>query len=430
MEENSPFRKKTFKTKYGKIGLILFIVVASSILFYFSFFKDRTLFGFLRHIVSTLKPFILGAVLAYILKPICVVFEKWVSKWFVKMKNRSRAANLTVSVSITFTLILFVALLYLLFYAIIPQVIDSIKVLIDTLPDTYDNAMSWALSASKGTPMEQPIIDFNNNTSEYVQKIITKDLSIDASTILSSVTVGVKGLLKFLENLIVGLVACVYILAQRKTLAKQGTMIVNSVFNDKWAKEVMSELKYIDKMFSGFINGKIIDSIIIGLLTFVVTSIFKIPYPVLISVIVGVTNIIPFFGPWIGAVPCALIIIMVSPVKCLTFIIIIIAIQQLDGNIIGPKILGNTTGLSSFWVLFSIVVFGGLFGFAGLIVGVPVFAVLYDIIKRLVKAGLMKRNKEELYIEYINEKASLAEEKAEVKEQRAKRFKKVRFNKR
>lgn len=236
--------------------------------------------------------------------------------------------------------------------------------------------------------------------------------------VISGVTVGVKGVLAFLKNLLIGLVACVYILAQRKKLAAQGKMIIYSVFKKKWADRIMEEICYVDKMFSGFINGKIIDSIIIGIITFIVTTIFKIPYAMLISVIVGVTNVIPFFGPWIGAVPCALIAFMVSPVKCLYFIIMIIAIQQFDGNILGPKILGNTTGLSSFWVLFSIIFFGGLFGFAGMLVGVPLFAVIYDLIERGVKRGLKNKGKYELYEQYDIEQHEEERLKEEAKEKK------------
>ena len=189
----------------------------------------------------------------------------------------------------------------------------------------------------------------------------------------------------------------------------------------------MEEINVVDRMFSGFINGKIIDSLIIGVITFIVTSIFRIPYAILISVIVGVTNVIPFFGPYIGAIPCAFITIMVNPIKGLYFIIIIIIIQQFDGNILGPKILGNTTGLSSFWVLFSIVFFGGMFGFMGMLIGVPLFAVLYDLIRKMVLFGLKKRNHEEMYESYEGEKRIEANAIAQYKEKRRLKVKAARF---
>lgn len=421
---NNGKRRFPMKNEYAKIGLMLFIVVAGSILFYFSFFKDHTLFGFFKSIWSCLMPFTVGAVLAYLLKPICVVFEKWTAKWFSNMKNRNGAKKLSQNLSIFFAVIIFLAFMYVIFATVIPQVIDSVKVLVEAIPDAYSDVMDWFVGISKGTVFEDTVTQFSDDTLKNVQKIVTQLFGDGTSDgmitdkVISGVTVGVKGVLAFLKNLLIGLVACVYILAQRKKLAAQGKMIIYSVFKKKWADRIMEEICYVDKMFSGFINGKIIDSIIIGIITFIVTTIFKIPYAMLISVIVGVTNVIPFFGPWIGAVPCALIAFMVSPVKCLYFIIMIIAIQQFDGNILGPKILGNTTGLSSFWVLFSIIFFGGLFGFAGMLVGVPLFAVIYDLIERGVKRGLKNKGKYELYEQYDIEQHEEERLKEEAKEKK------------
>ena len=416
---NNGKRRFSMKNEYAKIGLMLFIVVAGSILFYFSFFKDHTLFGFFKSIWSCLMPFTVGAVLAYLLKPICVVFEKWTAKWFSNMKNRNGAKKISQNLSIFFAVIIFLAFMYVIFATVIPQVIDSIKVLVEAIPDAYSDVMDWLVGISKGTVFEDTVTQFSDDTLKNVQKIVTQLFGDGTSDgmitdkVISGVTVGVKGVLAFLKNLLIGLVACVYILAQRKKLAAQGKMIIYSVFKKKWADRIMEEICYVDKMFSGFINGKIIDSIIIGIITFIVTTIFKIPYAMLISVIVGVTNVIPFFGPWIGAVPCALIAFMVSPVKCLYFIIMIIAIQQFDGNI-----LGNTTGLSSFWVLFSIIFFGGLFGFAGMLVGVPLFAVIYDLIERGVKRGLKNKGKYELYEQYDIEQHEEERLKEEAKEKK------------
>lgn len=421
---NNGKRRFSMKNEYAKIGLMLFIVVAGSILFYFSFFKDHTLFGFFKSIWSCLMPFTVGAVLAYLLKPICAMFEKWTAKWFSNMKNRNGAKKLSQNLSVFFAIVIFLAFMYIIFAAVIPQVIDSIKVLVEAIPDAYSNVMDWLVGISKDTIFEDTVTQFGDDTLKNVQKIVTQLFGDGTSDgmitdkVISGVTVGVKGVLAFLKNLLIGLVACVYILAQRKKLAAQGKMIIYSAFKKKWADRIMEEICYVDKMFSGFINGKIIDSIIIGIITFIVTTIFKIPYAMLISVIVGVTNVIPFFGPWIGAVPCALIAFMVSPVKCLYFIIMIIAIQQFDGNILGPKILGNTTGLSSFWVLFSIIFFGGLFGFAGMLVGVPLFAVIYDLVERGVKRGLKNKGKYELYEQYDIEQHEEERLKEEAKEKK------------
>ena len=176
------------------------------------------------------------------------------------------------------------------------------------------------------------------------------------------------------------------------------------------ANRLISEVRYIKAVFSQFIVGKIIDSVIIGIINYIAMSIFKMPYALLISAIVGVTNVIPFFGPFIGAIPSAFIILLISPIQSLQFSVWILILQQIDGNIIGPKILGQTTGLSSFWILFSIILFGGLFGVLGMIIGVPTLAVVYRFLsgktnEALIKKELPQDTMEYWNLEYINEKS-------------------------
>lgn len=419
--------KKKLDTKYIKIGIAAFTVIVCVIIFYFAFFDSHTLFDFLKKVMDILEPFAVGAVLAYLLKPVCTAFEKLTTKWFKKMKNRYKADKLVTNLSICFTMIAFFVFMYILIAAVIPQVIDSVKNLVNNAPQMFTDFMNWLKNLVKDNEyLTKEIENFSVDAMGVINKVLEKLISMDAGKLISQITVGVKGVISFLTNIVVGLIACIYILAQRKKLAKQGTMLVHSVFSPKWAEKVMDEIAYIDKMFSGFINGKIIDSIIIGFLTFIVVSIFRIPYAMLISVIVGVTNVIPFFGPFIGAIPSAFIVLTQDPIKGLYFIIIIIIIQQLDGNVIGPKILGNTTGLSSFWVLFSIILFGGLFGFSGMLLGVPFFAVMYDIVRRLIKHGLAKWHKEDMYLEYEKERLDEELAKQSQKKKRLVHAKKVK----
>ena len=245
---NNGKRRFPMKNEYAKIGLMLFIVVAGSILFYFSFFKDHTLFGFFKSIWSCLMPFTVGAVLAYLLKPICVVFEKWTAKWFSNMKNRNGAKKLSQNLSIFFAVIIFLAFMYVIFATVIPQVIDSVKVLVEAIPDAYSDVMDWLVGISKGTVFEDTVTQFSDDTLKNVQKIVTQLFGDGTSDgmitdkVISGVTVGVKGVLAFLKNLLIGLVACVYILAQRKKLAAQGKMIIYSVFKKKWADRIMEEI--------------------------------------------------------------------------------------------------------------------------------------------------------------------------------------------
>lgn len=425
-EEEAHGKKKRlrFPNKYMTIGVIAFVVIALSIWFYYTFFQKRSLYGFLGLCISSLRPFIIGAALAYVLKPICAVFEKWFGKIFAKINNRRTAKNLTINFSIGCTAILFCTLVYVLFAAVIPQVIDSITTIVGLIPSWGDNIVNWAQNITKGNPkIQAQITDMTNNFSANLVDLIKTFLEKhNGESIFSNFTNSIKSVLLLLKDLMVGGVSCIYILHERKKFAVQGKMVIYGVFKEKWADKIMEELNYTDKMFSGFVNGKLIDSIIIGLICFVVTSICRIPYAILISAIVGVTNIIPFFGPFIGAIPSAIIILMISPLKCLYFVIIIIIIQQFDGNILGPKILGNSTGLSSFWVLFSITFFGGLWGFIGMVIGVPVFAVIYDIVRRLIQKGLRKREKYGLYDNYEEDKRIERQEKAEGKARRVSRM--------
>ena len=418
--ENAP--KKKIDSKYIKIGIVAFSVIICSVLFYFAFFDKNTLFTFFKKIGDVLTPFAIGAVLAYLLKPMCVMYERLVSKWFKKMKRRHKAERYTTNISVFFTLITFFAIIYIMVAAIIPQVIDSIKTLVDTAPEIFDNFMLWLRNLVKDNAELTAVVDrFSVRGSDLIKIGINKLMEVDMSKWYSHLIDGVKGVITFLTNILVGIIAGVYILARRKKFAVQGTLLIHSIFKPKWADKVMDEIKYIDKMFSGFINGKIVDSIIIGILTFIVLSICRMPYALLISVIVGVTNVIPYFGPFMGAIPSALIILMIDPIKGFWFIVIIIIIQQLDGNVIGPKILGESTGISSFWVLFSILLFGGLFGFVGMVIGVPLFAVIYDIARRGIRYGLIKNKKGDMYLEY--EKEQEEEEKEDEKTKKIRLFK-------
>lgn len=202
---------------------------------------------------------------------------------------------------------------------------------------------------------------------------------------------GVVYAFKILENTFLGFIIAAYFLASKTKLISQTKQIMYSIFSVKTANAVILKFRYIHKVFGGFIRGKLLDSLIIGVLCFLGTSLLGIPFAVLVSVVVGITNIIPFFGPFIGAIPCAVLILLYSPLKCLYFVIFVVALQQFDGNILGPKILGDSTGLSSFWVLFSIIVFGGLFGFVGMLIGVPLFAVIYSLVGGVIQSRLTKK---------------------------------------
>ena len=228
----------------------------------------------------------------------------------------------------------------------------------------------------------------------------TETLGPYVTSIVSGVGSSVYNVLMFLYNLLIGLIVSCYLLASRKKFARQSVLIVRSVLKPRWADLFLNEVAFIDRMFGGFIDGKILDSAIIGVLCYIGCIIFKFPNPLLVSAIVGITNVIPFFGPFIGAVPSTLLIMFEDPIKGLWFILFVLALQQLDGNVIGPAILGDRTGLSSFWVLFAIILCGGLWGLVGMVICVPMFAVIYDIVKKLVRRGLNKKGQNQLWDHY------------------------------
>ena len=220
--------------------------------------------------------------------------------------------------------------------------------------------------------------------------------------ILGGVSSGVMNVITLTKNMLIGLIVMIYLLNIKESLSAQGKKFIYSVLPLKAANIVVAEFQFIKKAFSGFIIGKLIDSLIIGILCFILMHLFKLPYELLISVIIGVTNIIPFFGPFIGAIPSFIIIVLQNPVQGLYFLIFVIILQQVDGNIIGPKILGDSTGLSSFWVVFAILVFGGLWGFPGMLLGVPIMAVIYYIVSNVVTYSLKKRGIPATEIDYVN----------------------------
>ena len=284
---------------------------------------------------------------------------------------------------------------------IVPQLVTSVTTLYYTARNNIRDFVDWA-SKQEIIASNEQLLDFIETSYDKLQANLdtwVKETVLPSmQSILSGAAVGVMSFVAFLKNLVIGLIVSVYLLASRKKFGQQGKLILYSLVKRRWADLFLEEICYADKMFGGFINGKILDSAIIGVLCYIACLIFKFPSALLVSVIIGVTNVIPFFGPFIGAIPATLLILIQNPIKALWFVLFVLVLQQVDGNIIGPKILGNTTGLSSFWVLFAILLFGGLWGFVGMIIGVPLFAVIYDIIKKLVIHGL-KRNEE---LEMVN----------------------------
>ena len=376
--------------RYLKIGITGAAILASGILCAFVLFKMPVIISVLKGITEILKPFLYGVVFAYLLAPLCNKIEEKLFQIFPKAKTKARRF-----------ICVAIAVIWLIIMMIIPQVWDSVMKIIQMVPQKLIVVNNWIEHMLENQPELQAYFEeFSSQAESNIDSLLNVDTIQKVQSIINSLSVQLFGVLGVVKNIFLGLLISAYLLGSRKLFGAQAGLILHGVFSDKWAKIIEEEIRYTDKMFNGFLVGKIIDSAIIGLLCFAGTSIMGFEAPAFISVIIGITNIIPFFGPFIGAIPCGLLLLLENPMHCLYFIIFIFVLQQLDGNVIGPKILGNTTGVSSFWVLFAILLFGGMWGVVGMVIGVPLFAVIYDIIRKLVYRGLRKHKRESMITDY------------------------------
>lgn len=385
--------------RYLKIGITGAAILASGILCAFVLFKMPVIISVLKGITEILKPFLYGVVFAYLLAPLCNKIEEKLFQFFPKAKAKAR--RFICFIAIVISLCVAIAVIWLIIMMIIPQVWDSVMKIIQMVPQKLIVVNNWIEHMLENQPELQAYFEeFSSLAESNIDSLLNVDTIQKVQSIINSLSVQLFGVLGVVKNIFLGLLISAYLLGSRKLFGAQAGLILHGVFSDKWAKIIEEEIRYTDKMFNGFLVGKIIDSAIIGLLCFAGTSIMGFEAPAFISVIIGITNIIPFFGPFIGAIPCGLLLLLENPMHCLYFIIFIFVLQQLDGNVIGPKILGNTTGVSSFWVLFAILLFGGMWGVVGMVIGVPLFAVIYDIIRKLVYRGLRKHKRESMITDY------------------------------
>ena len=375
-----------------------FGAISLSILFFFLIYRFQGFGDAISKLTGILMPFIYGAVIAYLLKPVCNCVENFLRR--LLPEKMGTAANM---LAVTISLLFGILVVYALIMMIVPQLITSVTTLYYTARNNLNDFVDWA-SHQEIIASNQKLLDFietsYDNLQDTLDNLVRTKLIPSMQSLLSGAALGVMSLVTFLKNIVIGLIVSVYLLASRKKFGQQGKLILYSLIKPRWADIILEEILYADKMFGGFINGKILDSAIIGVLCYIACLIFKFPSALLVSVIIGVTNVIPFFGPFIGAIPATLLILIQNPIKALWFVLFVLVLQQVDGNIIGPKILGNTTGLSSFWVLFAILLFGGLWGFVGMIIGVPLFAVIYDVLKKFVFHGLRRNEEMELVTTY------------------------------
>ncbi len=387
----------------------IFIIVALILVGWLIFFMINS--EFYAKVIGVLQPVIVGAILAYLLNPLMKLF----TKAFDKLLNRNpkkpnRLKGLVKGLSITCTMISFFAVISAILWLIIPQISTSVTDFVDNLPSKMEALTSWIESMSnkydingKYGVVSEWLGENSSLTIDSVFKFL-EDYLFTFSGALGTEIISFFGTtFSYAFNIIIGLIICVYILSSKELLAAQFKKVMFAFFSKPKVDGFIETAREGNKIVTRFIIGKLIDSTIIGIMCFITMLIFNIPYPLLVSVIVGVTDIIPFFGPYIGSIPCTLLILLSDdPIKAIHFVIMIIVIQQVEGNIISPKIIGDTIGLSPFWVLTAMLVGGGLFGLPGMLLGVPVIAIIFFVVKKSADKRLALKNMPTQIEDYIN----------------------------
>lgn len=397
---------------YIAAGVTAFCVIAAAILLFFAVFNAGKIQAFFNLLAYILRPIFMGMVIAFLLLPIHRKILKFLTEMTITARlENSRIIRFFNALAILFSLLFAFILLYLLLAMVIPQVYLSVVGLVNAFPGYISSVQNWLLVFLDHNPdIQAAVMPLYNSAATSLEQWLTSEIlpNLESVTstvhwlresvlpnvtdVFSNVSALFLSFLVLLKDLLIALIVSVYLLARKDIFAAQSKKIIYSIFPPRQGDLIVTEARSAYRILSGFINGKLLDSLIIGIIALICCNVFHFPYPALIATIIGVTNIIPFFGPFIGAIPCALLILLVSPLQCLYFILFVFILQQFDGNILGPKILGDSTGLASFWVLFSILLFGGLFGFAGMVLGVPVFAMFYSVCRRLVYHGLSRHH--------------------------------------
>lgn len=396
VEDSTQQNKSAFQRHphYFQWGLTAFCVIVSSVVVVFLLQWLPGIWTMFRNLLGILSPFIYGFVMAYLLMPIFNgLYKRIQPRLSQRLKNGTRIAKGLCSI---LTLSIGIAIVGILLWMVLPQLVVSVFSLLESMDDYLNEISSWVATLLQDNPVIER--NFLQIYGEFSQQIVDWVQNIALPQLVELMT-GVVTTVSVLFDILIGIIIALYILNSKDTFCAQAKKMTYSLFSIDRANRIMGRVAYVHRVFGGFITGKLIDSLIIGLLCFIGLRLFigfglmtmDQSFALLISVIIGVTNIIPFFGPFIGAIPSTILIMVISPVQAVYFVLFILALQQFDGNILGPKILGNSTGLSSFWVMFAILLFGGVFGFVGMAVGVPLFAVLYNAVTEIICSLLQKR---------------------------------------
>lgn len=399
--------KFRWNKRYLGWGLTAFAVIFASTLIVFILMNQHSLIAGIGNFLNALIPIFYGFIFAYLLCPIVNFFETRVfGKLFARKKPaeprtaasaEAQAHGLNIFVknklsrilSILVTLLIVLLILAGVISAIIPQLEATIRILVNNIPSYIATLTDWIASAFASFPdLGVEVTDMVNQSFVALRDFLSNSILPQVGDYFGSLTNGIMSVIGILMNLLLGVVISIYCLYSKELFSAQAKKILYSALKVKHANTFIGAVRRVHHSFGSFITGTLIDSFVVACVTFIITTLFDIPFALLVSVIMGLTNIIPYFGPFIGAVPSAFLILMEDPVKCLIFIVIILVIQNLNGNILSPRILGENIGLSSFWVIFALLAGQGIFGFWGLIIGIPLFAVIYSAGKALISARL------------------------------------------
>lgn len=375
------------------VSVAAFLTFCCCALFFFFLYRNQEFAAYGSRIFNILQPIVIGIILAYLLNPIMMFIEGWVAKFLEKhVKSKKQVRSLSRMIGIAGAWVFFALIIVVLVASILPTITESIMSMIRSFPDEVNNLLKWLDGVVEdGSEIEEFLNEGIVSVSAWFQTWMKETLLPQLESYIASVMSGAVAGVKAVLNIFIGIVVSIYVLASKDTFSGQTKKIIYALFKPAKANVIIDTARKSHELFGGFISGKLLDSLIIGILAYIVLSIMKMPYTMLVSVIIGVTNVIPFFGPFIGAIPSFFIILLQDPVQSLYFLIFIFILQQIDGNIIGPKILGNTTGISAFWIVFSTTFFGGLWGFPGMVLGVPLMAVIHYIVRRILNYMLKKR---------------------------------------
>ena len=416
-----------------KRGIATLLIVIACIVCYFAILRFNYIAKVFSEVMRILRPIIYGVVFAYLLNPVMKFVDRCISKGIHRIiKKEKRATRVSRSIAIFAAIVFALVVVSALFVMLIPELVKSIYELVEKMPGQIQEFIDYISKIRQGDGQQQKLLETALVRGSDAIEEWAKDNLFSKNNILvtgiAGITSGIISVLGGVLDIVIGIIVSIYVLYSKEEFMGQGRKIIYALMSPRQANLTLHVLRKSNSIFSGFIIGKIIDSAIIGILCFIGVSILRMPYALLVSVFIGVTNVIPYFGPFIGAIPTAILIFIVDPMKGIYFVIFIFLLQQLDGNVIGPKILGDTTGLSAFWVLFSILLFGGLFGVPGMIIGVPTFAVIYYVIKLYISQKLKKRElpvETECYngMNYVDDEGKYViytEEKEEKKEKQEK----------